>query len=152
MNNGEVYTESISSLLKITDDISFRIKRLRYDNQEMTEENDKMIDGLQKKLVETENKLKETLTGSKEDSIKVKCGWARWKILKDKIVFTDKTIEEVETKYPAEADRYIKTEKSLKLNPLKKDIESGEIVIENMSKVPQEKKFEYKYKEIKLKN
>jgi len=145
MNNGEVYTESISSLLKLTDDVSFRIKRLRYDNQEMTEENDKMIDGLQKELIETENKLKETLTGSKEDSIKVKCGWARWKILKDKIVFTDKTIEEVETKYSAEADRYIKTEKSLKLNPLKKDIESGEIVLKEMTIEVQEKKFEYKY-------
>jgi len=145
MNNDKDYKESISSLLKITDDISFQIKRLRHDNQEMTEENDKMIDGLQKKLIFTENQLKEILTKSEENVIKVKCGWTHWKILKDKIVFTDKTIEEVETKYPAESDRYVKTEKSLKLKPLKRDIESGEIVLMEMTRETQERKFEYKY-------
>lgn len=145
MNNDKDYKESISSLLKITDDISFQIKRLRHDNQEMTGENDKMIDGLQKKLIFTENQLKEILTKSKENVIKVKCGWTHWKILKDKIVFTDKTIEEVETKYPAESDRYVKTEKSLKLKPLKRDIESGEIVLMEMTRETQERKFEYKY-------
>lgn len=145
MNNGEIYKESISSLLKETDDISFQIKRLRHDNQEMTEENDKRIDGLQKKLIEAENRLEKTLTESKENAIKVKCGWTHWKIMKDKVVFNDGAIDEIETKYPAEADRYIKTEKSLKLNPLKRDIEAGDIVLKEMIREKQPKKFEYKF-------
>lgn len=145
MNDGEAYTESISSLLEITDDISFQIKDLKRKNRDLTAENDKKIDALQIKLIAIENQIEEALKETKEDAVKVKYGWAHWKILKDKVVFTDKTIKEIETKYPAEADRYIKTEKSLKLKPLKRDIESGKIVIENMSKEPQEKKFEYKY-------
>jgi len=145
MNNDKDYTESISSLLGITDDIGFQIKDLKRKNRDLTAENDKKIDALQIKLIAIEHQMKEALEETKEDTIKVKCGWTHWKILKDKVVFTDETIEEIETKYPAEADRYINTEKSLKLKPLKRDIESGEIVIENMSRVPQEKKFEYKY-------
>ena len=145
MNDGEAYTESISSLLEITDDISFQIKDLKRKNRDLTAENDKKIDALQIKLIAIEHQMKEAFEETKEDAIKVKCGWAHWKILKDKVVFTDKTIEEIETKYPAEADRYIKTEKSLKLKSLKRDIESGEIVLKEMTIEVQEKRFEYKY-------
>jgi len=137
--------KDIETLIRETDDVNFRIKDLRRKNKELTAENDKNIDSLQAKLVGIEHQIEEALKESKETSIKVKCGWTHWKILKDKVVFTDKTIEEIETKYPAEADKYIKTEKSLKLNPLKEDIESGEIVLKEMTIEAQEKKFEYKY-------
>jgi len=137
--------KDIETLIRETDDINFRIKDLRRKNKELTAENDKNIDSLQAKLVGIEHRIEEALKESKETSIKVKCGWTHWKILKDKVVFNDKTIEEIETKYPAEADKYIKTERSLKLNPLKRDIESGEIVLKEMTIEVQEKKFEYKY-------
>uniref|UniRef100_A0A6M3XI67 Host-nuclease inhibitor protein n=1 Tax=viral metagenome TaxID=1070528 RepID=A0A6M3XI67_9ZZZZ len=145
MNNGEIYKESIGKLLKETDDIVFKIRVLKDDNEKMNLENDKKIIELQGKLMETEATLKDTLTKSKEEAIKTKMGWAHFRIMKDKIVYTDKTIEEIETKYPSEADNYIKISKSLKLDPLKKDIEAGNIVLNEMSRVPQEKKFEYKY-------
>lgn len=145
MNNGEIYKEQIGKLLKETDVITFKIRVLRDKNEKLTAENDKDIADLFKKLVETEATIKDTLTKSKEDAINVKCGWAHFRAMKDKIVYTDKTIPEIETKYPAEADRYIKISKSLKLNPLKKDIESGEIELKEMTSEPQDKKFEYKY-------
>jgi len=139
------YKKDIETLIRETDDVNFRIKDLRRKNKGLTAENDKDIDSLQAKLTGIEDQIKEALKESNETSIKVKCGWTHWKILKDKVVFTDKTIEEIETKYPAEADRYIKTEKSLKLSPLKRDIESGEIVLKEVTVEVQEKKFEYKY-------
>ena len=145
MLNAEIYKESIGKLLKETDDIIFKIRVLKDDNEKMNMENDKKIIELQCKLVETEATIKNTLTESKEEVIKTKMGWAHFKAMKDKIVYTDKTIEEIETKYPAEADDYIKISKSLKLDPLKKDIEAGNIVLTEMSRVPQEKKFEYKF-------
>jgi len=137
--------KDIETLIRETDDVNFQIKDLRRKNKGLTAENDKNIDSLQAKLTGIEHQIEEALKESNETSIKVKCGWTHWKILKDKVVFTDKTVEEIETKYPAEADRYIKTEKSLKLNPLKRDIESGEIVLKEMTIEVQEKKFEYKY-------
>jgi len=145
MENGEIYKESIGKLLKETDDIIFKIRVLRDDNEKMNMENDKKIIELKGKLMETELTIKDTLTKSKEEAIKTKMGWAHFKVMKDKIVYTNKTIDEIETKYPAEADYYIKISKSLKLDPLKKDIEAGEIVLTEMSRVPQDKKFEYKY-------
>ena len=145
MENSEIYKESIGKLLKETDDIIFAIRVLKDNNEKMNMENDKKIIELRCKLVETEATIKNTLTESKEEVIKTKMGWAHFKAMKDKIVYTDKTIEEIETKYPAEADNYIKISKSLKLDPLKKDIEAGDIVLTEMSRVPQEKKFEYKF-------
>jgi len=145
MNNAEIYKESIGKLLKETDDIVFKIRVLKDDNEKMNMENDKKIIELRCKLVETEAAIKNTLTESKEEAIKTKMGWAHFRAMKDKIIYTDKTIEEIEIKYPAEADNYIKISKSLKLDPLKKDIEAGNIVLNEMSRVPQEKKFEYKF-------
>lgn len=141
----DIDKKDIETLIRETDDVNFRIKDLRRKNKELTAENDKYIDSLQAKLVEIEHQIEEALKKSGEDAIKVRCGWTHFRIMKDKVVFTGKTIEEIETKYPAEADRYIKTEKSLKLNPLKRDIESGEIVLKEMTIEVQEKKFEYKY-------
>lgn len=137
--------KDIETLIRETDDVNFRIKDLRRKNKELTAENDKNIDLLQTELTGIEHQIEEALKESRENSIKVKCGWTHWKIPKDKVVFTDKTIEEIETKYPAKADRYIKTEKSLKLKPLKRDIESGEIALKEMTIEAQERKFEYKY-------
>ena len=145
MENAEIYKESIGKLLKETDDIVFAIRVLRDKNEKMNMENDKKIIELREKLLETESTMKEVLIESKEDAIKPKCGWAHFKAMKDKIIYTDKTIPEIETKYPAEADNYIKVSKSLKLAPLKKDIESGEIVLTEMNREPQPKKFEYRY-------
>jgi len=139
------YKKDIETLLKQTDDIDFQIRRLRDDNKKLTVENDKKITEFQENLTKVEFQIKDALTKSEEEAIKVKCGWAHFKAMKDKIVYTDKTIEEIETKYPAEADDYIKISKSLKLDPLKKDIEAGNIVLTEMSRVPQEKKFEYKF-------
>ncbi len=145
MNNAEIYKESISKLLIETDDIVFHVRSLRHKNQELTADNNKQIDLLQEELIKVEDLMKKTLTESKEDAIKPKCGWAHFKAMKDKIVYTDKTIDEIETKYPAEADRYIKISKGLRLDPLKKDIEAGDIVLTEMTRVHQPKKFEYKY-------
>ena len=145
MVNGEIYKESIGKLLKETDDINFEIRMIRHANQSLTVDNDKKIIELQKKLMETEATLEKTLTESKEDAIKVKCGWTHFRIMPDKITFTGGAIREIEINYPDSTDKYIKVEKSLKLNPLKKDIEEGIIKLENMTKEPQDKKFEYKY-------
>ena len=145
MNNGEIYKETITKLLKETDNIIFRIRVLKDDNEKMNMENDKKIIELKVKLMETEATIKDILTESKEEAIKTKMGWAHFRVMKDKIVYTDKTIPEIETKYPAEADSYIKISKSLKLAPLKKDIEAGDIVLTEMERVTQEKKFEYKF-------
>ena len=145
MNNSEIYKESIGKLLKETDGISFHIKLLRHNNSNLTMDNDKKIIELQKKLVETETTMEKTLAESKEDAIKPKCGWAHFRAMEDKIVYTEGTIDEIETKCPTEADDYIKISKSLKLNPLKKAIEDGEIVLKEMTVEIQPKKFEYKF-------
>lgn len=139
------FREEIETLIKQTDDVEFQIKDLKRKNKDLTAENDKSIDLLQSKLIGIEHQIKGALEKSEEDKIKVRCGWTHWKMLKDKIVFTDKTIEEIETKYPTKVDKYIKTEKSLKLKPLKEDLETGEIVLTEMTTETQEKKFEYKY-------
>lgn len=145
MNNSEVYKESIGGLLKETDNINFEIRMLRHNNQDLTAENDKKIAHLQENLLEKEAMLQDTLTKSKEDVIKVRCGWAHFRIMPDKFIFADGSIEEIETEYPESGDKYIKTTKSLRLNPLKKDLASGEISLKNYTAEPQEKKFEYKY-------
>ena len=145
MDNTEIYKETIGKLLKETDNIIFKIRVLRDNNEKMNMENDKKIIELYEKLTETEVTLKDTLTESKEEAIKTKMGWAHFRAMKDKIVYTDKTIPEIETKYPAEVDNYIKISKSLKLAPLKKDIEAGDIVLTEMDRVTREKKFEYKF-------
>lgn len=145
MNNGEIYKESIAKLLKETDDIVFDIRSLRRDNSNLTVENDNKIVELQKKLLETEATMEKTLAKSKEDAIKPKCGWAHFRVMPDKFIFADNTIGEIETYYPETADYYIKTTKSLKLNPLKKDLDSGTISLKLYTKEPQPKKFEYKY-------
>ncbi len=92
-----------------------------------------------------EFQIKEALTKSKEEAIKVKCGWAHFRFMPDIYVFADGTIEEIETEYPESGDKYIKTSKSLKKDPLKKDLNSGKITLKNYTKEPQEKKFEYKF-------
>lgn len=145
MNNGEIYKESIGKLLKETDDIVFEIRSLRRDNQKATAENDNKIAKLFEKLVETEATMEKTLTKSGEDAIKPKCGWAHFRVMGDKVIFTDATIVEIETGYPDDKDKYIKTSKSLKLNPIKKDLEDGVIKLNEMTVEPQLKKFEYKY-------
>jgi hypothetical protein len=63
----------------------------------------------------------------------------------DIFIFADGAIDEVETEYPDSADSFIKVSKSLKKDPLKKALISGEISLKNYTKEPQEKKFEYKY-------
>ena len=147
MNNADIYKGSIAKLLKETDDIVFQIRSLRHKNQELTAENDKDIEELQKMLAETEATLEETLTESKEEAIKPKCGWAHFKAMKDKVIFTDATITEIKTEYPDDKDKYIKvtTSESLILSPIKKDLEEGVIVLKEMTVVPQAKKLEYKY-------
>ena len=147
MSNADIYKESIAKLLKETDDIVFEIKSLRRDNQNATKENDIKIAEFEKKLAETEATIKETLTESKEDAIKPKCGWAHFKAMKDKVIFTDATITEIKTEYPDDKDKYIKvtTSESLILNPIKKDLEDGVIVLKEMTVEPQDKKFEYKF-------
>ncbi|MCK4446015.1 MAG: hypothetical protein KAW56_02930, partial [Candidatus Marinimicrobia bacterium] len=128
MSNTEIYKESIAKLLKETDDIVFQIRSLRYKNQELTAENDKDIEELQKMLLETEATLEKTLTESKEDAIKPKCGWAHFKAMKDKLVIKDvaKTMEEIRVKLPSFVDiliKYVETYsiRKDKLNQLVKD-------------------------------
>ena len=145
MNNTEIYKESIGKLLKETDDIVFQIRVLKDKNEKANMENDKKIIELKKKLTETETTLKNTLTESKEDAIKVKCGWTHFRKMKDKIIFTDATIVEIETEYPKDKDKYIKISKSLKLDPIKKDLEDGVIKINEMTVEKQPSKFEYKF-------
>jgi len=150
MENAEIYKESIGKLLKETDDINFKIRLLRYENSEKTIDNDNMIAELQKKLIETETMLQKTLTESKEDAIKIKCGWAHWRQLKDKIVIEDekKAIEEFKKKLPSFVEKLIKVTESISKDNLNKLLEAGEIrieILDSVSKVPQDKKFEYKY-------
>ena len=152
MNNTEIYKETIAKLLKETDDIVFEIRSLNRDNQDATMENDKKIDELQKKLLETEATMKKTLTESKEEAIKPKCGWAHFKAMKDKIVIEDveKTIEEIKVKLPSFADDLIKYVETYsirrdKLNKLVKDKTIRIQVLETITIETQGKKFEYKY-------
>lgn len=145
MKNSEIYKESIGKLLRETDDIVFEIRSLRRDNKNATMENDKKIADLQKKLIETEATMEDTLKKSGEEAIKPKCGWAHFKVIPDKFVFGSELIDEVEIEYPDLADDYIKITKSLKLNPLKRDLASGAISLKFYTIEPQPKKFEYKY-------
>ena len=152
MSNTEIYKESIAKLLKETDDIVFQIRSLRYKNQELTAENDKDIEELQKMLAETEATMEKTLTESKEDAIKPKCGWAHFKAMKDKLVIKDvaKTIEEIKVKLPSFVDiliKYVETYsiRKDKLNQLVKDETIRIEVLETVTVEPQAKKFEYKY-------
>jgi hypothetical protein len=152
MSNADIYKESIAKLLKETDDIVFEIKSLRRDNQNATRENDIKIAGFEKKLAETEATLEKTLTESKEDAIKPKCGWAHFKAMKDKLVIKDvaKTIEEIKVKLPSFVDiliKYVETYsiRKDKLNQLIKNETIRIEVLETVIKEPQDKKFEYKY-------
>ena len=152
MDNAEIYKESIAKLLKETDDIVFQIRSLRHKNQELTAENDKDIEELQKILAETEVTIEKTLTESKEDAIKPKCGWAHFKAMKDKLVIEDvaKTIEEIKVKLPSFVDTLIKYVETYsirkdKLNQLVKDETIRIEVLETVTVEPQAKKFEYKY-------
>lgn len=145
MENSKIYKESISKLLIETDNIVFEIRSLRRDNQKATADNDNKINLLQEELLKVESLMQKTLAESGEEAIKPKCAQPHFKAMKDKIIYTDKTIDEIETKYPTEADTYIKTSKSLKLDPLKRDIEAGDIILKEMTREPQPKKFDYKY-------
>ena len=152
MSNAEIYKGSIAKLLKETDDIVFQIRSLRHKNQELTAENDKDIEELQKMLLETEATLEKTLTESKEDAIKPKCGWAHFKAMKDKLVIKDvaKTMEEIRVKLPSFVDiliKYVETYsiRKDKLNQLVKDETIRIEVLETVTVEPQAKKFEYKY-------
>ena len=145
MTNGDIYKDSIAKLLKETDDIVFAIRVLRDKNEKMNMENDKKIIELKGKLTETEATMEKTLIESKEDAIKPKCGWAHFRKMGDKVIFTDATIVEIETGYPKDKDKYIKISKSLKLNPIKKDLEDGTIKLNEMTVEKQLPKFEYKF-------
>ncbi|GAI82993.1 unnamed protein product [marine sediment metagenome] len=150
MNNSKIYKESIGKLLKETDDIVFEIRNLRRDNRNATMENDKKIAELEKKLAGTEATMEKTLVESKEDAIKPKCGWAHFRAMKDKIVIKDekKTIEEFKVKLPSFVEKLIKISESIRKSGLNKLLESGEIrieILDSVDKVPQERKFEYKY-------
>ena len=139
------YKKEIEELIKETDSINFQIRILRNDNQNLTKENNEKIKDWEDRLIKTESQIKETLTNSKEDTIKIKCGWAHFKAMRDKIIFTDATITEIKTEYPNNKGKYIKTSESLILNPIKKDLEDGVIVLKEMTVEPQAKKFEYKF-------
>lgn len=150
MNNADAYKESIASSLKKTDDIVFEIRSLRRDNQKATAENDNKIAHLLENLLETEAIMEETLAKSGEDAIKPKCGWAHFRAMKDKIIIEDekKTIEEFKVKLPSFVEELIKVSESIKKSGLNKLLESGKIrieILDSVNKVPQERKFEYKY-------
>lgn len=144
------YKKDIETLLKQTDDIDFQIRRLRDDNKKLTVENDKKITEFQENLTKVEFQIKDALTKSEEDGIKVKCGWAHWRHLKDKIVIKDekKAIEEFKKKLPSFVEKLIKITESIRKDSLNKLLEAGEIRIEILdfvTKEHQEKKFEYKF-------
>jgi len=152
VENAEIYKESIGKLLKETDDIIFAIRVLKDKNEKMNMENDKEIIELRKKLMEAEAILEKTLIESKEDAIKVKCGWAHWRNMPDQIVIKDvsKTIEEIKIKLPSFTDlliKYVETYSIRKdqLNQLVKDKTIRIEVLETVTVEPQDKKFEYKY-------
>jgi len=152
MDNSEVYKESIGKLLKETDDINFQIRKLMYENQELTAENNKEIGEFKNELAETEAAMEKTLAESGEEAIKPKCGWAHFKAMKDKIVIEDeaKTIEEIKEKLPSFADLLIKYVETYsigrkELNQLIRDETIRIEVLETVTVEKQEKKFEYKY-------
>ena len=147
MGNAEIYKGSIAKLLKETDDIVFQIRSLRHKNQELTAENDKDIEELEKKLTETEATIEKTLTESKEDAIKPKCGWAHWKNMPDKYIFDDQeVINEIKQEHPEETENLIatKTTETIKKKELKKVLDDG-VFFKSITKVSQDRKFEYKY-------
>jgi len=146
------YKTEIAKLLKKTDDINFQIKLRRHENAELTKKNDEQIAEYQEKLIETEAQIKEILTKSKEDKIKVKCGWAHFRTLKEKLIISDvsKTIEEIKKKLPSFADLLIKYVETYsirkdKLNQLVKDKTIRIEILESVNVEPQGKKFEYKF-------
>ena len=145
LENGEIYIESVGKLIKETDDITFEIRRLKRENENLTETNDQKINDLQKKLIETEVILKETLTKSNKDQIQANCGWAHWRNMPDQLILAPDTLEQIESKYSETAKRYIKTEKSLKLGTIKKDLTDKIIVLTGTTVKSQDRKFEYKY-------
>lgn len=143
MENG--YKEEIEKLLKKTDDINFEIRGLRRDNTDLTTVNNDKIEILQEEMGQVEFKMKDAFTKTGDDKVQTKMGFTTWKEVKDKRVFSDKTIGEIQTKYPGEAEDYIKTSYSLKLDPLKKAIEGGAIVLKEMKIELGIPKFVYKY-------
>jgi len=145
MENGEIYIESVSKLIKKTDDVSFEIRRLKRDNQNLTEANDRKINELQKELIDTETMLKDELKKSAKDQINTNCGWAHWRNMPDQLILPPDTLDQIIKKYKENQSRYIKTSLSLKLSPIKKDIEEKIIEIAGAKMVAQDKKFEYKY-------
>jgi len=149
MENGDIYIESIGKLLEQTDDLNFEIRRLEDDNRQMTKDNSLKIKEFQKKLIATIDMLKEKLEKSGQDAIQAYCGWAHFRQLKDMLMLAEGTLEEIEEKYPESADRYIKTSKSLKKDPIKKALADGIIELAGATTVPQGKKFEYKFTGVK---
>ena len=145
MENG--YKEEIEKYLKDTDDIDFKIRSLRYDNQKLTRANDEEIIKQQKEMENVIFKMKEAHTKPGEAKIQTNMGFTTWKVLKDLYVFTGEAISEIEKVYPKIADRYIKITKTLQKEPLKVAINSGTVVLSSKSfiKEVQLKKFVYKY-------
>ena len=143
MENG--YKGEIEKLLKDTDDIDFKIRKLKFENRGLTAANDKEIDTLEKEMENVIFKMKDAFTKTGDDKVQTKMGFTIWKLQNEKIVYNDKTIDEIKTKYPGEKEHYIKTSYSLQLNPLKKAIEDGSIVLTQMKRETPDKKFVYKY-------
>ena len=143
MDNG--YKEEIEKLLKDTDDIDFEIRSLNKDNRDLTADNNEKIEKLQKEMENVVFKMKDAFIKTGDDKVQTKMGFTTWKVLNEKIVYNDKTIGEIQTKYPEEKEHYIKTSYSLQLNPLKKAIEDGSIVLTQMKRETPDKKFVYKY-------
>lgn len=146
------YKEEIAKLLKQTDEIDFQIRVLMEKNAKATAENDKHIEILKEDLKKIEFDLQDNLAKSKEEAVKVKCGWAHFRILKDKLVIKDvgKTINEIKKKLPSFADiliDYVETYsiRKDKLNQLVKDQTIRIEVLETVAIVPQDKRFEYRY-------
>ena len=145
MENGEIYIDSIGKLIKKTDNISFEIRRLKRDNENLTEANDRKINELQKELIETEDILKDTFKKSEKDQIQANCGWAHWRNMPNQLILPPDTLDQIIKNYAENQSRYIKTSLSLKISPIKKDIEEKIIVIVGAQTEKQERKFEYKY-------
>ena len=143
MENG--YKEEIEKYLKDTDDINFEIRRLNRENSNLTAENNDKIEKLQTRMEEVEFKMKDAFVKTGDDKVQTKMGFTTWKIQKEKIVYNNETIGEIQKKYPEEKDDYIKTSYSLQLQPLKKAIEDGSIVLTQMNRETPDKKFVYKY-------
>ena len=146
------YKKDIAKLLKKTDEIDFQIRVLRDKNAKATAENNKNIETLEGDLKNVEFDLQNTLKKSGEEAIKPKCGWAHFRVLKDKIVIKNEseTIKEIEKKLPSFADLLIKYVETYsirkdKLNQLVKDQIIRIEVLETITVEKQEKKFEYKY-------